>query len=90
MLNSLLMVEARGVEPLSENLLARLSTSVAYVLKFPLRGSHGQDPRFGSFIKSHMPQSLSMLVPHLNDARIRRRGQLRADASLLTQRRVRN
>ena len=84
------LVEARGVEPLSENLLARLSTSVAYVLKFPLRGSHGQDPRFGSFIKSHMPQSLSMLVPHLNDARIRRRGQLRADASLLTQRRVRN
>ena len=84
------LVEARGVEPLSENLLARLSTSVAYGLTFPPRGSHGQDPRFSSFIKSHMPQSLGTLVPHIDDARGRRRGQRRADASLLKQRRVRN
>ena len=32
----LFLVEARGVEPLSENLLTRLSTSVVDVLTFPL------------------------------------------------------
>ena len=35
---------------------------------------------FGSFIKSHLPQSLGRLVPHIDDARIRRRGNRRADA----------
>ena len=31
-----IMVEARGVEPLSENRFTELSTSVCYLLKFPL------------------------------------------------------
>ncbi len=78
------MVEPRGVEPLSENLSTRLSTSVAYVLIFPPSGSRKQDPGFSSFIKSRPRQSLRGLVPHINDARIRRRGHRRADGHCLS------
>ncbi len=44
------MVEPRGVEPLSENLSTRPSTSVAYVLTFPPSGPRKQGPHFSSFI----------------------------------------
>ena len=43
------MVEARGVEPLSENLLIQPSTSVVYLLEFPLCGADKQASLAGSF-----------------------------------------
>ena len=41
------LVEARGVEPLSENHLPMLSTSVFCALGFPPRSAHRQAMRFG-------------------------------------------
>lgn len=46
----LFVVEPRGVEPLSENLSTRLSTSVSYVLTFPPSGARKQAQDFSSFI----------------------------------------
>ena len=43
------MVEARGVEPLSENLLIQPSTSVVYLLEFPLCAADKQASPAGSF-----------------------------------------
>ena len=77
------MVEARGVEPLSESLSEGLSTSVASALTFPPLHAQRQAYSFSSFMKSDTAQSFAMLVPHITDARIRRRGHLRADGSRL-------
>ena len=44
------MVEARGVEPLSENPSAQPSTRVVYLLKFPRPTAGKQADGFGSFI----------------------------------------
>lgn len=74
------MVESRGVEPLSENLSARLSPSAADHFRFPRPIPYRQGMGFGSFIKSHLPQSLGRLVPHIDDAGYRSRGKRRADA----------
>nr|DAE75970.1 MAG TPA: hypothetical protein [Caudoviricetes sp.] len=38
----------RGIEPLSEKCLPRLSTSVVVVLKFPCRSTRQRVIRFGS------------------------------------------
>ena len=73
------MVDPRGVEPLSEDQMSGASPSAVCVLIFPLRGSHRQDSRFSSFIKSHRPQSLRRLVPCLYDAGGLRRRRLRVD-----------
>lgn len=45
-----LLVEARGVEPLSENLFTRLSTSVVDILTFPLPHSYRQDYGFSRLL----------------------------------------
>ena len=58
------VVEARGVEPLSENLSTAFSTSVAYVYTFPPHSPHRQGLCFSSFIIHLSPQSLSADVPH--------------------------
>ena len=79
------MVEARGIEPLSENLSEGLSTSVAYALTFPLMRAHKQAGNRSSFIISHAAQSFATLVPHITDARFRKRGHLRADGCRLMQ-----
>ena len=42
------MVEMVGVEPTSENLFPKLSTSVVYLLKFPLKTADKQALIFGS------------------------------------------
>ena len=42
------MVEARGIEPLSESPFLQLSTSVVYLLKFPIRTADKQAVRAGS------------------------------------------
>ena len=43
------MVEARGIEPLSENLFIQLSSSGVYLLKFPAHSADKQAERVGSF-----------------------------------------
>lgn len=59
------MVEARGVEPLSENPLTGPSPSAANVLGFPRYSPHSQGQYVGSFIRSRPAQSLTELVPRL-------------------------
>ena len=73
------MVEARGVEPLSENPNTRASPSAVCVFTFPLLHPRRQGYRVSSFIKSVRPQSLSRIVPRLCDAGDLRRGRLKAD-----------
>ena len=73
------MVEARGVEPLSEDQTAKTSPSAVCVLTFPPPDSHRRDAGFSSFIKSHPSQSLNGLVPCIDDAGGLRRRRLRAD-----------
>ena len=46
----LLLVEARGVEPLSENLLIQLSPSAVRLLEFPLNDGGGQPSLAGSHL----------------------------------------
>ena len=41
-------MEARGIEPLSENPFLQLSTSVVYLLRFPIRAADKQAVRTGS------------------------------------------
>ena len=73
------LVEARGVEPLSEDQTAKASPSAVCVLTFPPPDSHRRDAGFSSFIKSHPSQSLNGLVPCIDDAGDLRRRRLRAD-----------
>ena len=73
------VVEPRGVEPLSEDQLNKVSPSAVCVLTFPLPDSHKQDSGFSSFINSHRPQSLRRLVPCFYDAADLRRRRLRGD-----------
>ena len=44
------MVEARGVEPLSERMSEGLSTSVVFDLEFPVRRAQRPAQNSGSFI----------------------------------------
>ena len=74
------MVEARGVEPLSENPRIRCSPSAVCALTFPPPRSRRQDRGMSSFIKSHPGQSLAGLVPRFYDAGDLRRGRLKAGA----------
>ena len=58
------MVEARGVEPLSENLSARLSTSVVGVLTFPPPHPHQQGYGFSSLLIPPEPRHSRAGSPH--------------------------
>lgn len=80
------LVEARGVEPLSENPTTRASPSAVGVLTFPLPGSRQQDTGFSSFINSGLSQSFDRFVPRLNGAGYLCRGRLRADVRCIKQR----
>ena len=73
------MVEARGVEPLSEDQTAKTSPSAVCVLTFPPPDSRRRDAGLSSFINSHPSQSLNGLVPCIDDAGDLRRRRLRAD-----------
>ena len=73
------MVEARGVEPLSENPRTQASPSAVCVLTFPPARPRRQGRAFSSFIKSRRSQSLERLVPCLNDAGDPRRRKPGAD-----------
>ena len=74
-----IMVEPRGVEPLSEDQTTRASPSAVCVLTFPPPNSHRQDFGFSSFIKSRRPQSLRQLVPCYYDVDGLRGRTLRVD-----------
>jgi len=76
-------VEARGVEPLSENIPTKASPGAASVLTFPPPGSLWQDTGFSSFIFSSTSQSFDAQVPCLNDAQIPQRRNCGLDANRL-------
>jgi len=52
------LVEARGVEPLSEDIPTKASPGAASVLTFPPPGSLWQDTGFGSFMFSSVVSKL--------------------------------
>ncbi len=65
------MVEARGVEPLSENPLIQLSTSVFRYLEFPLADVNGQTSALGSLlVRDRYKSKLSVHVHRSNDAQL--------------------
>ena len=68
-------VEMRRVELLSEGSFTELSPSAVCDLTFPLPRAHRQAQGFSSFIITETRQSLSVLVPRVNDVRNRPRGQ---------------
>ena len=75
----MVVVEPRGVEPLSEDQKTRASPSAVCVLTFPPPVSRRQDPGISSFIKSRRPQSLRRLVPCYYDVDGLRGRTLRVD-----------
>ena len=68
-------VEMRRVELLSEGSFTELSPSAVCDLTFPPPRAHRQAQGFSSFIITETRQSLSVLVPRVNDVRNRPRGQ---------------
>lgn len=72
-------MEARGVEPLSENPKPRASPSAVCDLEFPAQGSHRRDRCLGSFISAGAAQSFAASVPCLYDAGGLRRRRLSVD-----------
>ena len=58
------MVEAMGVEPMSENQSTQLSTSVVYLLTFPLPYADKQAYSFSSSIYIHLAGTVQKNVHH--------------------------
>ena len=77
------LVEARGIEPLSEDQIAAFSPSAVYLLNFPLSAADKRAGDIGSFIVPVLPQSLGRPVPHIDDAACRSRERFGATAALL-------
>ena len=67
------MVEATGVEPVSERSVICLSPSAVHVLKFPRRHAHEQAYLFGSFMNTPLAQSFARLRFLLYDTSYPRR-----------------
>lgn len=65
-----ILVEVRGVEPLSEDLSTRISPSAAVVQVFPFLLPRRRGNRSGSFIDPASRKALAGSFPILNDARI--------------------
>ena len=60
-----LLVDQRGVEPLSENLFTGPSPWAVYDLEFPAGGDHRQPPSLGSpFMLDRCKSELSVQVHH--------------------------
>ena len=78
------LVEPRGVEPLSEDQKTRASPSAVCVLTFPPPDSHRRDSGFSSFIWSGPLQSLGGLVPCYYDVDGLRGRTLRVDGRRLS------
>ena len=75
----LVKMEMRGVEPLSENPSAEISSITAYVLTFPRFAAHKQAANLSSFINLFRPQSLKRKGPHNFDAGYSNCEQFKAD-----------
>ena len=74
-------MEARGIEPLSEDQIAAFSPSAVYLLNFPLSAADKRAGDIGSFIVPVLPQSLGRPVPHIDDAACRSREHPNTDPS---------
>ena len=79
------LVEARRVELLSENQSARLSTSVAVPLTFPLSAAGQQAADFSSSRYNHGPGALPVIVHHSSTPSCGR-GPPQSDGCLIKQR----
>ena len=73
------VVEARGIEPLSEDRITGFSPSAGRILDFPCPSACERAMGLGSFILPASPQSLGGLVPHINDAEHPGRGKSGVD-----------
>lgn len=82
------LVEARRVELLSENPFARFSTSVVGALSLSSPYAHRRAYGNGSLLIPPQVRRTLRLVPHIDDARILRRGQRKADGRAVRQRRA--
>ena len=76
-------MEARGIEPLSEDQIAAFSPSAVYILEFPHPSACKRAFGLGSFILPAVPQSLGGPVPHIDDAACRSRERFGATAAIL-------
>ena len=76
-----LMVEARGIEPLSEDRITGFSPSAGRILDFPCPSACERAMGLGSFILPASPQSLGGPVPHINDAACQSRERFGATRS---------
>ena len=75
------MVEARGIEPLSEDRITGFSPSAGRILDFPCPSACERAMGLGSFILPASPQSLGGPVPHINDAACQSRERFGATRS---------
>lgn len=58
------LVEATGVEPVSENISYLFSPGAVRLLEFPTPGGGGQPPGFGSFILHNAGKAYRVCVHH--------------------------
>ena len=75
------VVEARGIEPLSEDRITGFSPSAERILDFPCPSACERAMGLGSFILPASPQSLGGPVPHINDAACQSRERFGATRS---------
>ncbi len=75
------VVEARGIEPLSEDRITGFSPSAGRILDFPCPSACERAMGLGSFILPASPQSLGGPVPHINDAACQSRERFGATRS---------
>jgi hypothetical protein len=68
MARGFVLVEVRGIEPLSEDSDPWISPSGDGDFNFPCLAALRQAAWFGSFILPASPQSFGGPVPHINDA----------------------
>lgn len=80
-LSKVLLVEARGIEPLSEDRITGFSPSAGRILDFPCPSACERAMGLGSFILPASPQSLGGPVPHINDAACQSRERFGATRS---------
>ena len=84
-----LLVEARGIEPLSENSGLQVSPSAGRVLKFPLTNAPCRAFAVGSFMIPASSQSFDAPVPHINDAEGLSRERLRSTRCIKQRKQIR-
>ncbi len=84
--SKVLLVELRGIEPLSEDPFIQASPITVYVLTFPLTYAHKQAYAISSFISLLQSQSFDNRVSHISRCQSLSCEQLKADTLQLRQR----